>query len=275
MKIKNFFLLLVVVLSVTIGTNCRAQSKNQILPAVGMPADPKVPILWYRYYDTKGLYEIMQKIAKAYPKLAKLNSVGKSYQGRDIWCLTITDFSNGLPDEKPGIYLDGNTHGNEIQGAEFSLYTAWYLTEMASSNTVIKELLRNKIFYILPSINPDARDHFIHVAGDQASPRYSMKMNDSHGMSQNLTNDGNDNWAKDLDGDGHLTDIRIPSLKGGYIVNPEHPWQMIMTPDYKNERRTLYEILPEGIVRSRSKEEKRENNLYDLNRNWYWWFGAQ
>ena len=65
------------------------------------------------------------------PDRVKCGSIGKSTQGREMWLLTVTNFRKGDPDKKPAMWIDGNIHSNEIQGSEFSLYTAWYLAEMA------------------------------------------------------------------------------------------------------------------------------------------------
>ena len=77
---------------------------KQIFKAAGSPANPKVAISWNHYNDHAGITEIVKKIAAAHPELAKLESIGKSFKGRDIWCLTITDFKKGNPDKKPGMY---------------------------------------------------------------------------------------------------------------------------------------------------------------------------
>src|SRR4051812_34265321 len=105
-----------------------AQTADQVFKAAGSPANPKVPLSWNKYYDHAGISEICRKIVAAHPDLAKLESIGKSFEGRDLWCLTITDYKKGNAATKPAIYIDGNIHSNEIQGAEFAMYTAWYLT---------------------------------------------------------------------------------------------------------------------------------------------------
>src|ERR1043165_1856504 len=122
--IKNLF-----IIALFASIHSMAQTPEQLFKAAGSPVNPKVAVSWNRYNDHAGISEICKKIAAAYPELAKLESIGKSYKGRDIWCLTITDFKKGDPNKKPGMYIDGNIHSNEVQGAEFSLYTAWYLTE--------------------------------------------------------------------------------------------------------------------------------------------------
>jgi hypothetical protein len=80
------------------GMTVHAQLPNQVFKAAGSPVNPKVMVTWNRYYDHAGISEICKKIAAAYPDLAKLQSIGKSFEGRDLWCLTITDFKKGNPD---------------------------------------------------------------------------------------------------------------------------------------------------------------------------------
>lgn len=128
------------------GTAAIAQTREQMFKAAGSPVNPKVSVTWNKYYDHAGIGEICKKIAAAYPELAKLQSIGKSYLGKDLWCLTITDFKKGDPDHKPAMYIDGNIHSNEIQGAEFAMYTAWYLTESFGDTKFIQELLEDKVF---------------------------------------------------------------------------------------------------------------------------------
>src|SRR5688572_2763982 len=183
-----------------------AQSNSQIFKASGSPVNPKVVISWNKYYDHGGITEICRKIAAAYPNLAKLESIGKSYKGRDMWVLIVTDYTKGDPNKKPGMYIDGNIHSNEVQGAEFALYTAWYLTETFADTKFIQELLADKVFYIVPTINPDARDSYFHDPNTGSSPRSGVIPvdNDRDGA---VNEDGYD----DLDGDGHIVFMRRKS----------------------------------------------------------------
>src|SRR5687768_7389294 len=87
-----------------------AQRPEQLLKAAGTPVNPKVAVSWNRYHDAEGLRVISRKIATAYPDLARYQVIGKSTGGKDIWCLTITDFRSGNADKKPGMYLQGNLH---------------------------------------------------------------------------------------------------------------------------------------------------------------------
>ncbi len=105
------------------------------LAALGSPPDPAVPVSWDRYYDHAAVADIGRRLEEAYPDRCRLGSIGKSYEGRDIWLITVSNFRVGDADRKPAMYIDGNIHSNEVQGQEIALYTAWYLCEMADRVT--------------------------------------------------------------------------------------------------------------------------------------------
>lgn len=245
--------------------NINAQTQGQFFKASGSPVNPKVAISWNRYNDHAGITDICKKIAAAWPQLAKLESIGKSYNGRDIWCLTITDFKKGDAAKKPGMYIDGNIHSNEVQGSEFALYTAWYLTESFGDTKFIQELLADKVFYIVPTINPDGRDSYFHAPNTAHSPRSGVLPvdNDRDGLTDE---DGYD----DLDGDNEILIMRRKNPNGRYRIDPSDSRRMIQVgPDEKGD----YEILGQegkdndgdGLV-----NEDGYTFQYDPNRDWGW-----
>jgi len=49
--------------------------------AAGSPMNPKVQVSWNRFNTNAGIEKICRDIAKAWPQLAKLESIGKSVGG--------------------------------------------------------------------------------------------------------------------------------------------------------------------------------------------------
>jgi hypothetical protein len=244
------------------GSVSKAQEK--FFRAIGTPHEPKVEASWNRYNTYDGVVDIMEKIAKAYPKLARLESIGKSYENRSIYMLTISDFNTGNPDEKPAMYIDGNIHSNEIQGAEFSLYTAWYLTEMFDDLEFINQLLKDKTFYIVPTINPDARDNYMKEPNTPHSPRSGMLVLDNDGDGE-AGEDGFD----DLNGDNHITYMIRKSPTGRFIKDPQDERKLIGVAE---EEQGEYEMLGfEGIDKDGDGEVNEDGiGYYDPNRDWGW-----
>lgn len=261
----KLFQSIITITALFIASNLNAQTAEQVFKAAGSPVNPKVTVTWNRYYDHAGITEICKKITAAHPDLVKLSSLGKSYDGRDLWCLTITDFKKGQELKKPGMYIDGNIHSNEIQGAEFAMYTAWYLTESFADTKFIQELLADKVFYIVPTINPDARDSYMHKPNTASSPRSGVKPVDNDG--DGLVNEDN---YDDLDGDGHITMMRRKSTTGRWKVDSKDARNMIQV---GADEMGDYELLgTEGIDNDGDGKVNEDGYAfeYDPNRDWGW-----
>jgi len=234
------------------------------LRAVGSPANPKVPMNWNRYHDNKQIEQFCKDLQKAYPDLVKYESIGKSFEGRDIYVLTISALKEGVTDRKPGLWIDGNIHANELQGSEIAMYTAWYLAENYHQVPFIKELLRDKVFYIAPTINPDSRDYFIYEPNTMHSSRTGRRPFDNDG-------DGliAEDLYDDLDGDGHIVMMRRKSKTGRYKVDHDNPNRMVLA---KAGEVGEYEMLGfEGIDNDGDGLVNEDiTGTYDPNRDWGW-----
>lgn len=261
---NKYSIMLLLVFAITL--SALAQKPENILPGAGTPPNPKVQISWNRYNDNTALEEIYRKMEKAHPDLVSLQSIGKSYQGREMWVLTITDKNSGVDhSRKPAMYIDAAIHANEIQTTEFALYIAWYITEMhAAGNAYFKELLADKTFYIAPSVNPDSRDHFIHEANTQNSSRTGQVPidNDRDGLV-------NEDDFDDLNGDGHITQMRRKTPYGQFVADPKDPRRLIRV---EAGQQGEYELLGyEGIDNDGDGLVNEDGvGQYDPNRDWGW-----
>lgn len=231
------------------------------LKALGAPNNPKVQVTWNRYYDYKEITEILQKMVKAYPELAALESIGKSYQGRDLWCITITNTKSGKHDMKPAFYIDAAIHANEIQAVEVALYTAWFLLESYETNPFVREMLDTKTFYIVPFQSPDSRDMFMH---SPLTLRGGMVPRDNDG-------DGlmNEDAQDDLNRDGEITQMRIKVKGGRWKADPVYKNVMVRC---EADEEGEYEYLgSEGIDNDGDGLVNEDGpGSYDPNRNWGW-----
>lgn len=267
------YIVIAIILLVSLSDHAITGSEKELtqssLKALGAPNRPNVEVAWNRYYDHKEIGDICKRIARAYPDLATFTNIGKSYEGRELWLLTITNSKTGKPDSKPAMYIDGNIHGNEIQGAEVALYTAWYLTEMYGHNNWITSLVDQKAFYIIPTINPDGRDHFIHDANSPHSPRSGFDPRDDDG--DGLVDEDGD---EDLDGDGNITQMRIKDPNGRWVTDPDDPRILIPAkPDQPGEYEYLWF---EGIDNDNDGQVNEDGpGSYDPNRNWNWNWAPQ
>jgi len=222
----------------------------------------KVHLTFDHFYDQEELTKALKDLKKAYPEFIDLKSLDKTYQGRDIWGVIINNPKTGPEEHKPGFYIDANIHGNEIQGTEVALYTIWYLLTNYGETELATRLLDERVFYVIPSMNPDSRDHFIHKPTDPNSPRTGLIPydDDRDGVKDE---DGPD----DLDGDGSYTQMRKKDPNGNYRLHPDDPRIMIpVKPGQKGE----YIMLGREGIDNDGDGRINEDPIggYDMNRNY-------
>ena len=158
----------------------------------------------YPVYDE--LVDLMNKLHEEYPQYTKLYSIGKTMEGRDLWTMEVTNFSTGSGEEKPGIWVDGNTHSSEPTGTNVCLKTIWHLVTEYGKDESVTELLDNKVFYILPRVNPDGAEIFLtkpyhYTSGGVPNPDFV---------------DGEGHYEEDVNGNGKSAFMRIEDRNGDY-----------------------------------------------------------
>ena len=222
----------------------------------------KVNLTFDHFYDGPAVTDALHRLHKAYPNLTELRSLGKSEEGRDIWLLTINNLKTGKDIDKPGIYVDGTIHGNEIQATEVCLYLAWYLLDSYGELEPITDLIDSRVFYIIPIVNVDSRARFFTDPTDYNSVRSAIVPFDDD--RDGLVDEDN---FEDLDGDGEILRMRIRDPYGDFKTDPDEPRAMIrVKPGEKGEWRRLGE---EGIDNDGDGRINEDGPGYlDMNRNY-------
>jgi hypothetical protein len=177
-----------------------------------------------RLHDYEEMTGILRAYARAYPEWVKLESIGKSLEGRDIWLLTVNNPATGPDRSKPAMYIDGNIHANEVQGAETALYTVDFVLANYGRLDRVTELADRIAFYVIPMVNPDGRARWFTGPSTAHFPRTVMVPvdDDRDGL---VDEDGYD----DLDGDGVITQMRkkVALGEGSHRLHPKDPRIMV------------------------------------------------
>jgi hypothetical protein len=101
-----------------------------------------------QYHTLAEMETILQDIANDHPEITDLYSIGTTYEGRDIWCLEITD-NPGIDEGEPGVLFMGLHHAREWPTLEICLNICDELTSGYSS------LVNSNRIWVIPCVNPD------------------------------------------------------------------------------------------------------------------------
>jgi murein tripeptide amidase MpaA len=111
-----------------------------------------------RFYRYDELTEILQGWAEERPDLYRVESIGRSFEDRDIWLATITNFETGADLDKPGFLVEGNIHALEVTGCTAALHLIDKLLRGHGSDPKVTRCLDTRCFYVIPRLNPDGAE---------------------------------------------------------------------------------------------------------------------
>jgi hypothetical protein len=226
------------------------------------PSQAGVPLRFDHYYTLEQVVEALRALNKAYPSLTALDLVGKSDEGRDIWAMTVNNPKTGPALSKPGVYVDGNIHGNEIQAGEVCLGLLNMLLTGYGNNEQLTAMVDRNAFYVIPVVNVDGRHHFMSSPNNPSGNRTLRIPRDDD-------RDGlfDEDPPDDLDGDGNITMMRKRDPFGQFKTDPEEPRLMVrVKPGEKGEWTLLGD---EGIDNDGDGRINEDGPGYvDGNRNW-------
>ena len=97
------------------------------------------------------------------PNLFKVESIGRTWEGREIIAVSITkDIDKHL--DKPALFFTGTIHAREWIGIELSLSFAKYILDHIEYDPQLNAILDRSTLYMVPCANPDgfeySRNHF-------------------------------------------------------------------------------------------------------------------
>jgi len=140
---------------------------------------------YHNYAETTA--ELNQTVTD-HPTLARLQTIGTSYQGRSLYALKISN--NPSADQaKPEVLFTCNQHAREHLTVEMCLHIIQRLTDGYATNTAIKALVDSREIWVVPSVNPDGAEYDI-AAGTLRGWRKNRQPN-----STSTGTDPNRNWG--------------------------------------------------------------------------------
>ncbi len=192
-----------------------------------------------RYLNHELFSAELQKLVATFPTLANLESIGRSYHGREIWAVTLTNQSTGAHQDKPGFYIDGNNHGEEVITSATTLYSIDLLLSEYGRDPDITRLLDTRAVYVLPRVNPDGVELCL------TSPYRTVGTGRYHPSDEYPTG----LHLEDVDGDGEIRQMAIPDHRGEWKRSSREPRVLIQRQPWEADGE-YFRMLPEGIMRA-------------------------
>ncbi|MEW5760690.1 MAG: M14 family metallopeptidase [Candidatus Thermoplasmatota archaeon] len=150
------------------------------------------------------------KIENNNKNIVKISSLAKTYEGREVYAVKVSDNVN-IDENEVAVLIMGAHHGNELISSEVPIFLLRYLIENYGNETIKSLIDRVELFFV-PMVNPDGHE-------------YKMSGNE---------------WRKnrreiDLDGDGIIDGIGVDLNR-----NYPHLWKLEGTSELRNDTAGIY-----------------------------------
>jgi murein tripeptide amidase MpaA len=213
----------------------------------------------YLRYDD--LTRALHALAAAHPGLVRVESIGRSFEGRDIWLATATRFDTGADRDKPALWVDGNIHATEVAGSMACLYLLHHLAAQYGKDDEVTRCLDTRVFYVCPRLNPDGAEWALadvpRIIRSSTRP-YPYDEAAIAGLRR-----------EDVDGDGRVLTMRVPDPNGPWKVSERDP-RLVVRREPTETGGRYYRLLPEGTIDAWdgvTLELAPHREQLDLNRN--------
>jgi len=110
------------------------------------------------YPTVDQINKTLQTFEKDYPDLCQLYDIGKSYEGRSLYFIKISDHVSYEEDE-PEVKYISSMHGDEPVGAILCLNLIRYLLQNYNKIDSVSKFVDNLEIWIMPLMNPDGYVH--------------------------------------------------------------------------------------------------------------------
>ncbi len=201
-----------------------------------------MPVISYdRYPNFDELTGWLEAFADEFPDLVRLSSIGRSYEGRELWLLTVTDHRSGEPAEKPALWIDGNIHATEVTATMAIVHLVDQLTSGFGTDPDITRALDTRTFYLVPRVNPDGAE--LAVAEVPSFVRGSVHAWPTADQLDGLV-------GEDVDKDGRLLQMRIEDPNGNWKPYGNDPRLLVAREPDEEGDGPYYRLLGEGTIQN-------------------------
>ena len=127
------------------------------------------------YHNYAEMIAEVNAIVARYPAIASKRVLGKSYEGRDIVAVKISD-NVGTDEAETEVLYDANHHAREHLTVEMAIYLLHLYADNYATDTRIRNVVNSREIWIIPSVNPDGAEYDV-ATGSYRSWRKNRQPN--------------------------------------------------------------------------------------------------
>ncbi|GEC05769.1 carboxypeptidase T [Streptomyces spinoverrucosus] len=142
-----------------------------------------------RYHNYAEMTSEINSVVAANPSIASQRVIGRSYQGRNIVAIKISD-NVGTDEAEPEVLFTHHQHAREHLTVEMALYLLRELTSDYGTDSRVTNMVNGREIWIIPDLNPDGGEYDI-ATGSYRSWRKNRQPNSG---SSYVGTDLNRNW---------------------------------------------------------------------------------
>lgn len=183
------------------------------------------------------LAALLHAWADEHPQLCRVESIGRSFEGREIWLMMLTNAATGPALEKPGFLVEGGMHSVEWTGTMAALHLIQHVLDGYGADELATRLLDTRCLYVVPRLNPDGAEHALREGRFiRSSVRPYPDARPATGLRQ-----------CDVDGDRRVLFMRRRDPNGSWQRHPDEP--RLLVPRAPHEAGGEYfRLFPEGVI---------------------------
>jgi carboxypeptidase T len=140
------------------------------------PAAAGFPTKDALYHDYAEMVADINAVEAAHPDIVHVFSIGKSYQGRDIWAAKISD-NVAIDEAEPEVLFDALHHAREHLTVEQALYLLHLLAGNYGRDAQITSLVNAREIAIIFAVNPDGFIYDLTCTGGSHAPYCGWRKN--------------------------------------------------------------------------------------------------
>lgn len=212
-----------------------------------------------KYHNYAEITDFLKQAEKEFPDYVSLESIGTSHEKRKIWLLSLTNKNTGGHEDKPSLWIDGNTHASEITGAQACLYFIHQALMKKKKDPEIQFLLDHVNFYILPQVSPDGAEFFLK---NNFEIRSSPKTWPEPAAHENLI-------QKDINTDGEVLMMRKEDPAGAFKKSQTNSEVLVQRSpfDLPSKKQKYYKLYREGLFQNYDGFQEIQDSPFGLDFN--------